>query len=108
MRIGAAMALLAALTLSGVSCSRSEFFRQYEYEEDVYLSLDGSATVYVNASAAALDALRGASFETSSNAAIDREAVRAWFTTPATRRHAKAYALPPKRPEICSREVGRR
>jgi hypothetical protein len=84
MRIGAAMALLAALTLSGVSCSRSEFFRQYEYEEDVYLSLDGSATVYVNASAAALDALRGASFETSSNAAIDREAVRAWFTTPAT------------------------
>ncbi len=50
MRIGAAMALLAALTLSGASCSRSEFFRQYEYEEDVYLSLDGSATVYVNAS----------------------------------------------------------
>jgi hypothetical protein len=84
MRIGAAMALLAALALSGVSCSRSEFFRQYEYEEDVYLSLDGGATVYVNASAAALDALRGASFDTSSNAAIDREAVRAWFTTPAT------------------------
>ena len=84
MRIGAAMALLAALALSGASCSRSEFFRQYEYEEDVYLSLDGSATVYVNASVAALDALRGASFDTSSNAAIDREAVRAWFTTPAT------------------------
>jgi hypothetical protein len=84
MRIGAAMALFAVLTLSGVACSRSEFFRQYEYEEDVYLSLDGSATVYVNSSVAALDALRGASFDTSTNATIDRDAVRAWFTTPVT------------------------
>jgi hypothetical protein len=84
MRIGAAMALLAALVFSEAACRGSEFFRQYEYEEDVYLSLDGSATVYVNASVAALDALRGASFDTSSNASIDRDAVRAWFTTPAT------------------------
>jgi hypothetical protein len=86
MRIGAAMALLAALTFSEAACRGSEFFRQYEYEyeEDVYLSLDGSATVYVNASIAALDALRGASFDISSSAPIDREAVRAWFTTPAT------------------------
>jgi hypothetical protein len=85
MRIGAAMALVAVLSLLGTACSRSELFRQYEYEEDVYLSLDGSATVYVNASVAALDALRGASFDTSSNATIDRDAVRAWFTTPVTR-----------------------
>src|SRR5215467_9091375 len=84
MRIGASMALFAVLTLFGVACSRSEFFRQYEYEEDVYLSLDGSATVYVNSSVAALDALRGASFDTSTNATIDRDAVRAWFTTPVT------------------------
>jgi hypothetical protein len=84
MRIGAAMALFAVLTLSGVACSRSEFFRQYEYEEDVYLSLDGSGVVYVNASVAALDALRGGSFDTSTNATIDRDAVRAWFTTPVT------------------------
>ena len=77
MRIGAAMALLAALTLSGAACSQSEFFRQYEYEEDVYLSLDGSAIVYVNASVAALDALRGASFDTAPNADINRDAVRA-------------------------------
>jgi hypothetical protein len=84
MRIGAAMALFAVLTLSGVACSRSEFFRQYEYEEDVYLSLDGSATVYVNSSVAALDALRGASFDPSTNATIDRDAVGAWFTTPVT------------------------
>jgi hypothetical protein len=84
MRIGAAMALLAALTISEAACRGSEFFRQYEYEEDVYLSLDGSATVYVNASVAALDALRGASLDTSSNATIDRDAVGAWFTTPVT------------------------
>jgi hypothetical protein len=84
MRIGRAAALLAALTLSAAGCRTSELFKQYEYEEDVYLSLDGSATVYVNASVAALDALRGASFETSPNATIDRDRVRAWFTTPVT------------------------
>jgi hypothetical protein len=82
MRIGAAMALVAALTLAGAACSRSELFRQYEYEEDVYLSLDGSAIVYVNSSVAALDALRGASLDTASNADINRDVVRAWFTTP--------------------------
>src|SRR5437899_10080450 len=36
MRIGAAMALLAALTLSEAGCRGNELFRQYEYEEDVY------------------------------------------------------------------------
>ena len=40
-------------------------FRQYEYEEEMYLSLDGTATVYVNSSMAALNALRGTSFDTS-------------------------------------------
>ena len=34
--------------------------RKYEYEEEVFLALDGSATVYVNASVPALVALRGA------------------------------------------------
>ena len=85
MRIGAAMALLAALAFTGAGCSRGELFRQYEYEEEIYLALDGSATVYVNTSVAALDALRGASFETSPAARIDRDAVRDWFTAPVTR-----------------------
>ena len=35
------------------------FGRQYEYEEDLYLALDGSATLVVNASVPALVALRG-------------------------------------------------
>jgi hypothetical protein len=99
MRIGAAMALVAALALSGAGCRTGELFKQYEYEEDVYLSLDGSAIVYVNSSVAALDALRGASFDTAPNAAIDRDGVRAWFTTPVT--HV------PRRPTL-SRRDGRR
>jgi hypothetical protein len=82
MRIGrvAALALVAA---TAVACGGG-FFRQYEYEEDMYLSLDGSATVYVNSSAPALDALRGASFATSPNAPIDRQQIRAFFTTGVT------------------------
>jgi hypothetical protein len=60
------------------------FFRQYEYEEDMYLSLDGTATVYVNTSIPALDALRGTSLDTSPTARVDRDAVRAYFTSPET------------------------
>ena len=75
--------LAAALTAGG--CSRGERFRPFEYEEEMFLALDGSATVYVNTSVAALDALRGASFPTTPSALIDREAVRTWFTTPVTR-----------------------
>jgi len=59
-------------------------FRQYEYEEDVYLSLDGSATVYVNASLPALNALHGTSFDVRPTARVDRDAVRAFYSAPAT------------------------
>jgi hypothetical protein len=60
-------------------------FRQYEYEEEMYLSLDGSATIYVNSSMAALNALRGTSFDPGESARVDRDSVRRYFTTPATR-----------------------
>src|SRR3954468_19347032 len=60
-------------------------FRQYEYEEEIYLSLDGTATVYVNSSLAALNALRGTSFDTSPAARADTAALRAYYSTPATR-----------------------
>jgi hypothetical protein len=99
MRIGVAVALLAALTASSSACSRSEFFRQYEYEEDLYLSLDGSATVYVNASVPALDRLRGAAFPTGVNADLDRDAIREWFASP--------VAAVTRRPTL-SRRSGRR
>jgi hypothetical protein len=84
MRTVAAIALLAALALTAASCG-SGLFREYEYEEEIYLALDGSATIYVNASVPALNALRGSTFDPNPAADIDREAVRAFFTTAVTR-----------------------
>jgi len=75
---------IVALSVAASGCSGIGMFRQYEYEEEVYLSLDGSATVYVNSSIPALNALRGTSFDTSPTARVDRDAVRAYFATPAT------------------------
>lgn len=78
------VALIALLALAAAACGTAGFFRQYEYEEDTYLSLDGTATVYVNASLAALNALRGTTFETSPTARVDRDAVRDYFSTAVT------------------------
>ena len=83
MRTGrvAALALVAA---TAVACGTGGLFRQYEYEEDIYLSLDGTATVYVNSSVPALDALRGASLDVRSNAPIDRQQIRSLYDTAVT------------------------
>lgn len=80
-RILLAAAVLAA-ALAVASCGGGGLFQQYEYQEDIYLALDGTATIYVNGSVAALDALRGASFDTSPAARLDRDAIRAFYTTP--------------------------
>ena len=72
------------MAITAAGCG-GDFFRQYEYEEEIYLALDGSATVYVNASVAALNALRGASFDTTPSATISREAVGAFYTAPVMR-----------------------
>jgi hypothetical protein len=80
-------AVLCVLLVLGVlvsACGSANPFRQYEYEEDLYLSLDGSATIYVNASLVALDALRGAAFDTDSKARFDRDAVRDFYAGPVT------------------------
>ena len=81
-RVGVLLLMVAAC--AGCS-STSGLFRQYEYEEDVYLSLDGTATVYVNSSLAALNALRGTSFDIKPTAPVDTHRVREFFTTPLTR-----------------------
>jgi hypothetical protein len=85
MSLSARGALLAVLLAAMVSaaCGTRLFGKQYEYEEDLYLSLDGSATVIVNTSLAALSALRGLDFQSENNR-VDRDAIRAAFTTPVT------------------------
>lgn len=76
--------LLAVLVPAiGVGCAGGAFKPDYEYEEELYLSLDGSATLNVYASVASLVALRGAALDPDPRARIDREAVRAFFDAPA-------------------------
>ena len=58
--------------------------RKYEYEEEVFLALDGSAQVYVNASVPALVALRGAPLPVDPSARLDRQVVRDIYTSPVT------------------------
>ena len=53
------VAVALAAVVAATSCKGGVFGKQYEYEEDLYLALDGSATLIVNASVPALVALRG-------------------------------------------------
>jgi hypothetical protein len=79
-----ALAVLA-IALASAACSATGLFRQYEYEEEIYLSLDGTATVYVNSSVPALNALHGTSLNTSPAARVNRDQVRALYSSPTTR-----------------------
>jgi hypothetical protein len=73
--------VLVLVCVAVAGCSRSGVFRpDYEYEEEIYLALDGSATINVNASVAALVALRGADLDVDPRARLDRERVRALFS----------------------------
>ena len=80
MRLGWALLLLVV-----TGCGGGGFFQEYEYEEELYLSVDGSATLYVNSSIAALNALRGTAFDERPTAFFPRTGLRDFFTTPATR-----------------------
>jgi hypothetical protein len=77
------MAAAVALVLTLTSCRASA--PQYEYEEEMYLALDGSATINVNSSIQALNALRGTAFDERPRARVDRAGVRSFFTSDATR-----------------------
>ena len=74
--------------------------RQYEYEQDVTLDLDGSAEIIVNASIPALVALHGFSLPLDARARLDREDVRRAFESAVTdvtrvsrpwRRHGRRF-----------------
>ena len=77
----AALALVVAAGLPLPAC-RDAIARKYEYEEDVYLRLDGSATVYVNAAVPALVALRDAPLPLDPSARLDRNDVREFYQGP--------------------------
>ena len=79
-----AFALVLVAVLASIACG-NVIARKYEYEEELYLALDGSATVYVNASVPALVALRGASLPVDPSARLDRTLVRDFYATPVTR-----------------------
>ena len=67
--------LLLSLVVTG--CGGGVLKKQYEYEEELYLALDGTATLNVNASIPALAALRGAQLNVIAKSRFDRDAVRA-------------------------------
>jgi hypothetical protein len=77
-------ALVSFLTLVLLNCGGGGFFgKAYEYEEDLYLSLDGKADVIINASIPALVALRGLDLDSGSSR-VDREKIRQIYKTPVT------------------------
>jgi hypothetical protein len=92
----AAACLLAVLAVAGC---RAIVPVEYEYDEQMDLALDGSATVYVNGSVPALVALRGIDLDLRPNARLDRDAVRAFYTSPGvhvsrigtSRRHGRRF-----------------
>ena len=71
------------LTVIAFAACRSAFARKYEYDEDVFLALDGSATMTVSASVPALVALRGFDLDVDPRAQLDRARIRALFESPA-------------------------
>jgi hypothetical protein len=82
----AALCCALEMALANAACSRAaSLFRHYEYEEEMYMSLDGTATLYVSASLAALNALRGTSFDTRPTARVDVGAIRTYFSSPVTK-----------------------
>jgi len=80
MRSWVVIALAAAVAAAG--CGSGVLKKQYEYEEELYLSLDGSATLSVNASVPALVALRGVDLNVSPRVRFDRDRLRAFYEGP--------------------------
>jgi len=99
MAFGRLLGLLTILLTAG-GCQRLGLVHEYEYDERVELSLDGSAIVDVNASIPALVALRGATLSVDPEARFDRQAFRRLYEAPgvrvrdvsAFRRHGRRFA----------------
>jgi hypothetical protein len=81
-RIRLTAGLLAVFLVAAAGCRGGFLGKQYEYEEDLTLDIDGSAVLVVNSSLAALAALRGLPVPTDSAERLDRDQIRALFETP--------------------------
>lgn len=77
-RIIAAVLVLAAV-VGSAGCG-ALFKKDYEYEEELYLAIDGTATVNVYASIESLVAFHGAPLDPSPDARPDRAAVRQMYS----------------------------
>lgn len=78
-----ALAVCIVLAIAGALLGlRSPMLHQYEYQEDFYPALDGSASVYVSASLPALVALYGMDVSTDPAALLDRAKLRREFEAP--------------------------
>lgn len=75
-RVAARVLIAIAIAATSACSTWNPFAARYEYEEQVYLSVDGRATIVVDASLPALVSLRGVAIEPSSFASIDRDAIR--------------------------------
>ena len=99
MRLAFALVLIAVL--ASLACG-NVIARKYEYEEEVFLALDGSATVYVNASVPALVALRGVTLPLDPRARLDRMVVRDLYDTPVSQRGQRHHVTRAKAAATCT------
>lgn len=80
-RASLALVVLLLAVAATAACS-GMLRRDYEYEEELYLGMDGAVTMNVNASIASLVALHGARLDIDPDARPDREAIRQLFSGP--------------------------
>lgn len=98
MAFGKLVGMVLIVLMAG-ACQKLGLVKQYEYDERVELSLDGSAIVEITASIPALVALRGATLSVDPEARFDRQAFRRLYEGPgvsvrdvsAFRRHGRRF-----------------
>jgi hypothetical protein len=85
-RVRASLAVVCAVAAAAMlgGCGGRFFGKVYEYEEDLYLSLDGSADLIINTSIPALVALRGFDLNDAPSAQVDRDRIRTLYESPLT------------------------
>jgi hypothetical protein len=78
-----ALVLVLLGSVCAAACSGGGVFgKTYEYEEDIYLSLDGSAEIIVNASVPALVTLRGLDLNLDPASRFDSDRLRTAYASP--------------------------